>query len=86
MKKQIGKPGQRKMYNTATATPIATIEDTKSIDQFRYKETLYKTERGDYFLHGKGGALTKWEGREDIHAIEGEALKFWLEHKRRKVK
>lgn len=76
MKKQLGSPGNRKMYNTDTAKAVFNRSGGRG--EGRFYETLYKTKRGDYFIHGKGGVLTRWNGGEDLIEIEGKALKHWL--------
>ena len=50
-----------KLYDTATAEQLA--EDWNGLSDSDFKcctETLYKTPKGNYFLHGEGGALTEW--------------------------
>ena len=76
MMKQLGKPENRKMYNTATAQKVASVHG--GCGETRFYEVLYKTKRGDFFIHGKGGVLTKWKGKENLMEIEGRALNHWL--------
>ncbi|MBY5826314.1 MULTISPECIES: hypothetical protein [Rhizobium] len=48
-------------YDTATATEICSFESSVSQADFQYEETwLYKTPRGQFFLAGRGGAMTRW--------------------------
>lgn len=68
---------KKKMYNTDNATLIKTV--TKGSGKNRFRESLYLSPRGDYFLHGKGGPLTRWSGGEDLVVISAFTLKLWLE-------
>ena len=74
MKKLLGKP--RKMYNTDTASIVGMRRGGSG--ESKFKEILYQTTRGDYFIHGNGGELTKWARGENLVEISGEALKYWL--------
>ena len=76
MMKQLGKPNHRKMYNTDTADYIAYRKG--GAGDSMYYESLYETKRGDFFIHGRGGNLTRWNGTENIIEISGDALKHWL--------
>lgn len=50
-----------KRYDTATAERIAEWSNGLSLSDFNAcDETLYRTPRGRFFLHGIGGALTRW--------------------------
>ena len=49
-----------KIYNTDTAIEI-TYHSYSNYSDFNYLcETLYKTQKGNYFLHGEGGAASKY--------------------------
>jgi hypothetical protein len=51
----------RKRYDTDTATEIASWSNGAYSGDFnRCEETLYVTKAGNYFLHGEGGALSKY--------------------------
>ena len=77
-------------FDTDTATEVASASGGGyNFSDFRYyEETLYRTPRGNWFLHGRGGASTRWSvaapdgsrgGGENIHALsDAEALQ-WLE-------
>lgn len=67
---------KKKSYNTNSATLIKTV--IKGSGKNRIRESLYISPRGDYFLHGKGGSLTRWAGSEDIIAITLLTSKLWL--------
>lgn len=50
-----------KVYNTETATHIANWDNGVYGNDFRAcDEDLYVTKKGAYFVHGKGGALSRW--------------------------
>lgn len=50
-----------KVYNTETATEIGHYWNGLSDRDFNHlSETLYKTAKGNYFLAGEGGPLTKY--------------------------
>ncbi len=49
-------------YDTETAKEIFTA-GSKSLgcnDMSWWTETLYKKETGEFFIYGKGGAMSKW--------------------------
>ena len=49
-----------KLYNTETAKEICSDEFSNCSD-FRYwKETLYRTKKGNFFIHGEGGPLSNY--------------------------
>ncbi|WP_284537600.1 hypothetical protein [Pleomorphomonas sp. T1.2MG-36] len=51
------------MYDTDTADRVCGI-DIGSRSDFRYEDTtLYRTQKGAFFLAGEGGALSRWGGR-----------------------
>jgi len=79
-----------KLYDTKTAEEIAYFTNETSGADFRWiRETLYRTERGAWFLHGKGGAATQYaevyaagKGRsagEEIIPLDDDKVKEWLE-------
>lgn len=50
-----------KMYNTETAQKIGSYWNGLSDRDFNHlSETLYKTAKGNYFLHGEGGPMTQY--------------------------
>ena len=78
-----------KLYNTETAEELASWHNGCSYSDFNYcKEDLYRTKKGNYFLHGEGGAMTRYsescgnnsrcEGEDIIPLTESEA-KEWAE-------
>jgi hypothetical protein len=51
----------RKLYDTDQAEQIARHAPNVDRGDFHYLiETLYKSSDGEYFLHGEGGAATKY--------------------------
>ena len=48
------------LYDTETAKPLGKDSYSNPRDFHHWKETLYRTKSGKYFLHGKGGAMTKY--------------------------
>jgi hypothetical protein len=80
-----------KRYNTETATEIGHFNNGYYYNDFyHYSETLYKTNKGNYFLYGSGNAMSKYScsvgnngrgGSSDIIPLtESEALE-WAEEK-----
>ncbi len=76
-------------YNTETATLIYTDALEGSWNDLKWlSESLYKTRSGRFFLHGEGGAMTKygkavgtnsWIGGEEIIPISEDYARRWLE-------
>lgn len=84
MKKIIG--GKR--YNTETAKYIGSGSPDYSVNDFKYfEENLYQKKTGEFFLHGKGGPMTKYAiqaygsmmGSEKIIPISLEEARSWGE-------
>ena len=80
-----------KMYNTDTATEVASYCNGYSCGDFRHlEETLYRKKTGEFFLDGSGGAMTiyskscgnnSWSGGQRIVPLtEGEAKEWVMEH------
>jgi hypothetical protein len=63
-------------YDTETATLIAEWGNSLPVSDFRHaEEDLYQTPKGNYFLHGRGGAMSRWsEPAGDMHG-PGESIK-----------
>lgn len=72
MKKTIN----RKIYNTETASVVGTHYAGTFGDPEGYEENLYKTQKGLFFLYGKGGEESKYP-TEDIIAISAEEAEKW---------
>lgn len=80
----------RKLYDTDAAEQIAQHAPiTDKSDLYYLIETLYRTSDGEYFLHGDGGAATKWskevtDGRsagEKIKSLTDEEALDWCEER-----
>ena len=75
------------LYNTETAKLVGSW--TNHQRGFGYiKETLYRTKSGKYFVHGEGGANTRysksagdnsWSGGENIEPMNPQAARKWAE-------
>jgi hypothetical protein len=82
----------RKTYNTETAEQLAYASSGGSTSDFSYwEETLHRTQKGNYFLHGEGGPLSRYSescegGRAScsdsaiVPLSESEALAWCEEH------
>ena len=78
-----------KVYNTETAKCLAEWDNGYSYSDFRFcEEGLYRTRNGRYFIHGKGGAMTRYSERcgnnsycegEDIRPVTEAEAKEWVE-------
>ncbi|AFZ73779.1 hypothetical protein [Natronobacterium gregoryi] len=80
----------RKLYDTDQAEQIARYAPLTDKGDFNYLiETLYKTSDGEYFLHGDGGAATKWAEKisnkrmssEEIQLLTDEEALNWCEER-----
>lgn len=80
----------RKLYDTDRAEQIAQYAPNTDRGDFHYLiETLYRTQDGEYFLHGQGGAATEYAkphnggrtGSEQIEALTEEAALDWCENR-----
>lgn len=77
-------------YDTDNATEITSWSNSNHADDFYFcSETLYRTDKGRWFLLGKGGARSKYStpvaggtsgGQEIIDLSEEEAY-LWCENK-----
>lgn len=65
-----------KMYNTETAEAVGFWSNDRATNDFSYiVERLYRTKRGAYFIHGEGGAMTRYaESVGDMYGA-GEAIR-----------
>ena len=78
-----------KRYDTETATKVGDWENMADIRDFHYEsETLYRKRGGEYFLHGEGGAMTRysesygnnsWGYGERIMPLSHEEARQWAE-------
>lgn len=78
----------RKLYDTDAAERIARYARNTDRRDFNYfVETLYKTEDGEYFRHGRGGPNTKYSrrvnggitGSEEIVVLDEDEALNWCE-------
>lgn len=84
MKKTINK----KVYDTTTATELASDSYGYASDFNHWVEKLYRTKRGNYFLYGRGGASSRYGrscgnnscgGGSDIIPMTREEALDWCE-------
>lgn len=77
-----------KRYDTKTATLIYAYESPYPRSDFNwYVETLHRTSKGNYFLAGEGGPLSKYaersgnetRGGSDLKPISDKDAQRWLE-------
>ncbi|WP_046864740.1 hypothetical protein [Microvirga massiliensis] len=78
-----------KRYDTDTATHIANYNNGLSGSDFWWvDEDLYRTPRGNWFVHGAGGAMTRWSvsvgqnsysGGEGIIPLGSVEAREWCE-------
>ena len=67
----------RKLYDTDQAEQIARYAPLTDKSNFNYLiETLYKTADGKHFLHGEGGAATKWAEKISNQRTPGEEIRL----------
>lgn len=77
------------LYNTETAREIGRYSNGGSFRDFsHYREVLYRTKSGKYFLFGEGGPMTRyavsegqnsWTGGEHIEPMTPNAAREWAE-------
>jgi len=84
MKKVIN--GRR--YDTDSAKKVAFNQYSYPSDFHWWRETLYRKNTGEYFLHGEGGPLSRyaettgqnqWESGEKISPLSVETAQKWAE-------
>lgn len=79
-----------KRYDTETATEICDVSpDGFYRGDFRYEETsLYRTKRGNWFLAGAGGPMSRWarpiglnghSGGNGVQALDPDEARALLE-------
>jgi len=79
-----------KLYDTDDAEKIATWRNMRDCSNFDYMhETLYRTDSGNWFIHGEGHAKTRYASNngdmrgfgEDIRTLsEDEAFQWCQRH------
>ena len=78
-----------KVYDTDTAKQVGAWDNGAGYGDFNHmEETLYQKRTGEYFLHGRGGPMTKyavscgnnsWSGGEKIIPLAYENARAWAE-------
>lgn len=77
-----------KVYDTGRAELLHTDSYSNPSDFDYLQESLYVTAKGAFFIHGEGGARSKyavqieqnsWRGGADIRPISREEAIQWLE-------
>ena len=63
---------EARAYDTTTAELLAEYSQGVCWRDFHYyEENLYRKKTGEYFLHGRGGAMTKYSERNDCNSWSG---------------
>lgn len=79
---------ERKLYDTETAKLLHEWNNGRSSEDFKfYMKNLYRTKKGAFFLHYRGGAMTdmavqagnSYSGSENIEPIETQDVISFLE-------
>jgi hypothetical protein len=66
----------RTLYDTETAEQIAQHGSAADPSDFHHlAETLYKTPDGEYFIHGEGGAATKYATQTSDGTTNGQEIR-----------
>ena len=78
-----------KKYNTETAKEMGCWSNNYYTNDFNYcEETLYRKKTGEFFLHGEGGAMSKysqscgqntWSGGSEIIPMTEAEAREWAE-------
>lgn len=78
-----------KSYNTETADKVASWSNDYSTSDFNWcEESLYKTKKGQWFIAGEGGAMSKYSkpcsnnsqcGGDGLELLTPDEAKSWLE-------
>jgi hypothetical protein len=77
-----------KRYDTDTAQFLGYAGYSHPGDFSFWTERLYRKRTGEFFLHGVGGAMSKyarstglneWTGGEEIHPLSPEEARKWIE-------
>ncbi|MBN1194693.1 MAG: hypothetical protein JXA08_05040 [Methanomicrobiaceae archaeon] len=80
----------RKIYDTRTAEQIAEYSSSHNRGDFAYfEETLYRTKKGNWFLHGEGGPASPYtelvgtsiSGSSSIVPMCADEVIRWLERR-----
>ena len=75
-------------YDTDKAECVASANSGHMYTDFAWwQESLYRTPRGRWFVHGEGGPMSRYSqsrgnnttGSEDIKPLDDEQARQWLE-------
>ena len=66
-----------KVYDTSTAEEICYDGYSDSRDFSHYCETLYRTKKGQYFIHGYGGPMSQYAESIGNNTTSGSD-RLWL--------
>jgi len=78
-----------KRYDTETAEMVAEDSNGYAYSDFNHcEETLYRTQRGNWFLYGEGGPMSKYSqavgdmrgGGSAIVPLSADDARSWLEN------
>ena len=67
----------KKTYDTTTATVVKKVTFGNFGDANGYEETLYVTEKGNYFIYVNGGSESPYP-TEDIKRLAKNKVDAWL--------
>lgn len=63
-----------KIYDTKKATLVAEASNYGGSDFRAWSEDLYLTRKGNWFLHGRGGPMTKYADHYLNRSSDGERI------------
>lgn len=63
-----------KLYNTDTSELLGQKEWGEPMDFYYIFESLYRTSKGNYFLHGSGGPQSKYSIQNGCDICGGEEI------------
>lgn len=64
-----------KLYDTDTAKEVGFYSNGYGVGDFQYcYETLYRKKTGEFFLYGRGGAMSKYCERYDNMRSGGDVI------------
>lgn len=66
-----------KLYNTETATLCGSYSNGYSYNDFQFcAERLYRTKKGQFFLHGEGGPMSAYSESYGNMSCGGEGIRL----------
>jgi hypothetical protein len=78
------------VYDTEQAEKVTRYSNGGTTQDFSHvRETLYKTDKGNYFIHGRGGPKTKYavsqpngvSGSHEIRPVTEDEALAWAERR-----